>query len=131
MRDAMKIDRLDHFVLTVRDMSASMAFYEALGMTAMTFGNNRKALAFGRQKINLHEAEAPMTPHAKSPTPGSADFCLIAEGTIDAVVAHLERAGVVIEEGSVVRTGALGAITSVYCRDPDGNLVEISCYDQK
>ncbi len=125
----MKIDRLDHFVLTVRDIAASIAFYEALGMAAVTFGNGRKALAFGRQKINLHEAAALVVPHAKTPTSGSADFCLIAEGTIDAVIAYLERAGIAIEEGPVARTGALGPIASVYCRDPDGNLVEIACYN--
>jgi catechol 2,3-dioxygenase-like lactoylglutathione lyase family enzyme len=123
-----KIDRLDHFVLTVRDICASITFYEALGMTAVTFGNGRRALAFGRQKINLHEATALITPHAKMPTPGSADFCLIAEAPIDAIIAHLEKAGIAIEEGPVARTGAIGPITSVYCRDPDGNLVEIACY---
>ncbi|MDR0770866.1 MAG: VOC family protein [Burkholderiales bacterium] len=126
----MKMNRLDHFVLTVRDIGASIAFYEALGMTAVTFGNDRKALTFGCQKINLHEASAPITPHAKTPTPGSADFCLIAEGPVDAIIAHLKQAGIAVEEGPVARTGALEPITSVYCRDPDDNLVEIACYGQ-
>jgi catechol 2,3-dioxygenase-like lactoylglutathione lyase family enzyme len=128
----MQIERLDHWVLTVRDVDATVAFYErVLGMRAVTFGNGRRALAFGQQKINLHPAEAPLRPHAAQPTPGSGDLCLITRAPIEAVVAELENAGVAIEEGPVPRTGALGPITSVYFRDPDGNLIEISRYDGK
>jgi catechol 2,3-dioxygenase-like lactoylglutathione lyase family enzyme len=128
----MEIERLDHWVLTVRDIDATVAFYErVLGMQPITFGGGRRALAFGQQKINLHPAEAPLRPHARRPTPGSADVCLITRAPIEAVVAELENAGVAIEEGPVPRTGALGPITSVYFRDPDGNLIEISRYDGK
>ena len=126
----MRIDRLDHVVLTVRDIEATIEFYtRALGMRAVTFGAGRRALAFGRQKINLHPAEAPFGRHARRPTPGSADLCFIASGGIAEVAAHLERAGVPLEEGPVVRSGALGPITSVYFRDPDQNLIEVSCYE--
>lgn len=126
----MEIERLDHWVLTVRDIDATVAFYErVLGMQPITFGGGRRALAFGQQKINLHPAEAPLRPHARRPTPGSADVCLITRAPIEEVVAELENAGVAIEEGPVPRTGALGPITSVYFRDPDGNLIEISRYD--
>jgi catechol 2,3-dioxygenase-like lactoylglutathione lyase family enzyme len=128
----MEIERLDHWVLTVRDIDATVAFYErVLGMQPITFGGGRRALAFGQQKINLHPAEAPLRPHARRPTPGSADVCLITRAPIEEVVAELENAGVAIEEGPVPRTGALGPITSVYFRDPDGNLIEISRYDGK
>jgi catechol 2,3-dioxygenase-like lactoylglutathione lyase family enzyme len=126
----MRIDRLDHLVLTVRDIEATIEFYaRALGMRAVAFGAGRRALVFGRQKINLHPAEAPFGRHARRPTPGSADLCFIASGGIAEVVAHLERAGVPLEEGPVVRSGALGPITSVYFRDPDENLIEVSCYE--
>ncbi|AWI61449.1 VOC family protein [Sinorhizobium fredii] len=125
----MKIDRLDHFVLTVRNIEATCAFYvEVLGMTLVTFGAGRKALQFGLQKINLHEKGKEFEPKSALPTPGSADFCLITDTPLDHVVAHLRSAGVTIEEGPVPRTGANGAITSVYVRDPDQNLVEISNY---
>lgn len=128
----MEIERLDHWVLTVRDVDATVAFYErVLGMQPITFGGGRRALAFGQQKINLHPAEAPLRPHARRPTPGSADVCLITRAPIEEVVAELENAGVAIEQGPVPRTGALGPITSVYFRDPDGNLIEISRYDGK
>jgi catechol 2,3-dioxygenase-like lactoylglutathione lyase family enzyme len=126
----MEIERLDHWVLTVRDVDATVAFYErVLGMQPITFGGGRRALAFGQQKINLHPAEAPLRPHARRPMPGSADVCLITRAPIEEVVAELENAGVAIEQGPVPRTGALGPITSVYFRDPDGNLIEISRYD--
>jgi catechol 2,3-dioxygenase-like lactoylglutathione lyase family enzyme len=126
----MKIERLDHWVLTVRNIDATVAFYErVLGMQPVTFGNGRRALAFGEQKINLHPAQAPLRPHAARPTPGSGDLCLITRAPIDEVIAELESAGVAIEEGPVPRTGAIGPITSVYFRDPDGNLIEISRYE--
>ena len=126
----MKIERLDHWVLTVRDIDATVAFYErVLGMQPITFGNGRRALAFGEQKINLHSAEAPLRPHAARPTPGSGDLCLITRAPIGEVIAELESAGVAIEEGPVPRTGTLGPITSVYFRDPNGNLIEVSRYN--
>jgi len=122
-----RIRRLDHLVLTVRDMAATCAFYtRVLGMRESTFGEGRKALLFGSQKINLHPAEAPLAPHAVRPTPGAADICLLAENPMPEILAHLEACGVPVEEGPVRRTGATGPILSVYVRDPDGNLVEIS-----
>ncbi|MDN5748899.1 MAG: VOC family protein [Pseudonocardia sp.] len=125
----MQIDRLDHLVLTVADLNATITFYcDVLGMEAVTFGGGRRALAFGRSKINLHEAGREFTPHAEAPTPGSADLCLIAAVPVDTVVEELARAGIPIEEGPVERTGATGTIRSVYVRDPDGNLVELSEY---
>jgi catechol 2,3-dioxygenase-like lactoylglutathione lyase family enzyme len=123
-----RIDRLDHLVLTVRDPAATVAFYTALGMEHTTFGAGRTALTFGTSKINLHGAADPVRPHADRPTPGSADLCLIVDGDLDDVVAHLGRLGVPIEEGPVDRTGARGPIRSVYVRDPDRNLVELSVY---
>lgn len=125
----MKIDRLDHLVLTVADIDASIAFYvNVLGMKAQTFGAGRRALAFGRQKINLHPASAPLKPHAAQPGPGTADLCLIAANPLAEVIAELQAKGVTIEEGPVPRTGATGPIQSVYFRDPDGNLIEVSNY---
>lgn len=125
----MQIERLDHFVLTVRDVDATISFYQRiLGMAPVTFGAGRRALAFGRSKINLHSADAPIAPHAQHPVPGSADLCLIASGSIESVIDYLHDCGVTIEEGPVPRTGALGPITSVYIRDPDGNLIELSAY---
>ena len=125
----MKIERLDHLVLTVRDVEATVAFYaRVLGMQPVPFGAGRRALAFGQQKINLHPAEAPLMPYAARPTPGSADLCLITSTPIPELMAHLKSVGVAIEEGPVSRTGAVGPITSVYLRDPDGNLIEVSTY---
>jgi catechol 2,3-dioxygenase-like lactoylglutathione lyase family enzyme len=127
----MKIDRLDHLVLTVRDIDATLAFYvRVLGMQPVSFGTGRHALVFGRQKINLHSGEAPPKPHAGHPTPGSADLCFITSMRVSEVVAHLNQVGVPVEQGPVSRTGALGSITSVYFRDPDENLLEISCYEK-
>src|SRR5689334_19936484 len=125
---AVRVDRLDHLVLTVRDVAASVAFYTALGMGHTTFGAGRTALTFGTSKINLHEAAHPIRPPAAHPTPGSADVCLIVEGPLEDVAAELGRLGVPVEEGPVDRTGATGPIESVYVRDPDGNLVELSVY---
>ncbi len=125
----MNLGRLDHLVLTVRNIEATCEFYtRVLGMQAVTFGAGRKALQFGRQKINLHEAGKEFEPKALKPTPGSADLCFIAETSLADVVAHLGVCGVEIIEGPVQRTGALGTIQSVYLRDPDGNLIEIANY---
>ncbi len=123
----MKIDALDHLVLTVADIDATIAFYvSVLGMEAVTFGEGRRALAFGSQKINLHPAAAPIRPHARTPQAGSADLCFLTSEPLDEVIAHLQACGVAIEEGPVPRTGATGPIRSVYCRDPDGNLIEVA-----
>jgi catechol 2,3-dioxygenase-like lactoylglutathione lyase family enzyme len=124
-----RIERLDHLVLTVADMAASLAFYrDVLGMTEETFGGGRKAVAFGSSKINLHDAAAPVEPHALHPTPGSADLCVVVDGALDDVATELRAAGVPIEIGPVERTGARGTIESLYVRDPDANLVELSVY---
>ena len=130
------VQRIDHLVLTCRDVSATIRFYtEVLGMREVTFGAARKALTFGRQKINLHPAgqtaggaDASVAAVARQPVPGSADLCLVVAEPASAVVAHLAACGVPIEEGPCVRTGALGPIESVYVRDPDGNLIELSHY---
>lgn len=125
----MKISHLDHFVLTVTDLEATCRFYaEILGMEVVTFGNGRTALQFGGQKINLHEAGKEFEPKALRPTPGSADVCFIAETPLNEVIAHIAAHGGSILEGPVERTGANGKILSVYLRDPDQNLVEISNY---
>jgi catechol 2,3-dioxygenase-like lactoylglutathione lyase family enzyme len=125
-----EIVRLDHLVLTVRDIEATCAFYSrVLGMKRITFGNGRRALTFGQQKINLHPARgSEFTLVADRPTPGSADLCLITAAPLDQVVDHLRECSVEIIEGPGTRAGALGPITSVYLRDPDGNLVEVSNY---
>ncbi|GAB3365396.1 VOC family protein [Amycolatopsis echigonensis] len=125
----MRIDRLDHLVLTVADLGATVDFYtRVLGMAEVTFGAGRKALAFGSSKINLHEAGHEFEPKADRPTPGSADLCLITADSLEQVVDDLAAHGVPIEEGPVDRTGATGPIRSVYFRDPDRNLIEVSVY---
>lgn len=125
----MKIDRLDHLVLTVRDLNATCEFYHlVLGMEEITFGEGRKTLQFGQQKINLHQAGKEFEPKAARPTPGSADLCFITSIPLNEVIEHLKACGVEIEAGPVPRTGALGPIQSVYLRDPDHNLLEISNY---
>ena len=127
----MHIDRLDHLVLTVASIEATCAFYErALGMTVVRFGQGRTALAFGVQKINLHQAGHEFEPKARAPTSGSGDLCFITPTPLDQVLAHLNACGVEIIEGPVTRTGALGTMQSVYFRDPDGNLLEVSNYPE-
>ncbi|MGO6683111.1 VOC family protein [Rhizobium leguminosarum] len=122
-----RIDRLDHLVLTVADIAITCDFYSRiLGMSVETFAEGRKALKFGDQKINLHQAGREFDPKATHPTPGSGDLCFIAETPLADVIADLQAAGVVIEEGPVERTGATGRLRSVYFRDPDGNLLEVS-----
>lgn len=128
----MRIDRIDHLVLTVRDIEATCQFYSrVLGMRVESFGPGRTALHFGGQKINLHQAGREFEPKAGHPTPGSADFCLIAEQPIEQVVAQLQALAVPIVEGPVAKTGALGTMRSIYIRDPDGNLVEIARYAEQ
>ncbi|WFU02192.1 VOC family protein [Rhizobium sp. CB3171] len=121
------IDHLDHLVLTVASIEESCAFYaRVLGMGIETFGEGRKALTFGNQKINLHRAGHEFEPKADRPTPGSADLCFISKTSLEDIIAHLGAEGVAIEEGPVRRTGATGPILSIYFRDPDGNLIEVS-----
>lgn len=125
------IDSLDHLVLTVRDIDATLRFYEgALGMQAIRFtakdGSRRVALGFGRQKINLHCHGREFEPKADRPMPGSADLCFLTTRPLDEIIAHLTALRIGILEGPVPRTGATGPILSVYIRDPDGNLIEIS-----
>jgi catechol 2,3-dioxygenase-like lactoylglutathione lyase family enzyme len=125
----MDIDRLDHLVLTVADVDATVDFYtRVLGMTAETFGAGRRALSFGYSKINLHPAGHEFEPKAAHPTPGSADLCLITADPLAQVVTELTAHGVAVEEGPVDRTGAIGPMRSVYFRDPDQNLIEVSSY---
>lgn len=131
----MKLSRIDHFVITVASIDVTAAFYtKILGMELVEFGaageerEKRKALIFGNHKINLHEVGKEFEPKANTPKAGSADFCLIAETPLDEVIDHLKACGVVIEEGPIARTGATGPIFSVYFRDPDGNLIEVSNY---
>ena len=121
------IRSIDHFVLTCADVEATIAFYaRVLGMEAETFAGGRRALKFGAQKINLHQKGAEFTPRARVATAGSGDFCLLSDVPLPEVIAHLQAEGVAIIEGPVPKTGATGPLTSVYFRDPDGNLVEVS-----
>ncbi len=125
----MEVDRLDHQVLTVKDVATTCRFYSrVLGMREITFGQGRKALAFGQQKINLHQHGDEFEPKAFQPTPGSADLCFITPVKLSVVAQHLQVCEVLIEEGPIARTGAMGDIASLYIRDPDGNLIEISNY---
>jgi catechol 2,3-dioxygenase-like lactoylglutathione lyase family enzyme len=125
----MRIDRLDHLVLTVADLTTTIAFYrDVLGMAEVTFGGGRTALSFGRSKINLHQAGREFEPKAAAPAPGTADLCFVTDDPLHQVIEELRAAGVPVEEGPVARTGATGPITSVYIRDPDGNLIELSNY---
>ena len=123
------ISHIDHFVLTVRSLEATCAFYErVLGFSRIDTPGRPTALAFGKQKINVHEADHTFDPKAKEPTPGSADFCLITQRPLEEFRTHLEACGISVEVGPVVRQGAQGEMISVYFRDPDGNLVEVSEY---
>lgn len=123
----LQIERLDHLVLTVADIERTCDFYcDILGFGLVTFGEGRKALVFGGQKFNLHQAGHEFEPKAARPTAGSVDLCLIASTPLAEVARHLAAAGVPIEEGPVRRTGARGPILSVYIRDPDANLIEIA-----
>ena len=123
----MRIDTLDHLVLTVKDLEATCDFYShVLGMQVVQFANNRKALRFGTQKINLHAAGKEFEPKAAFPTPGSADLCFLTSVPLEEVIAHLHQHRIAIIEGPVERTGATGTILSVYIHDPDNNLIEIA-----
>lgn len=125
----MRITHVDHFVLTVKSIPDTVKFYgDVLGMGSVTFGEGRVALTFGSQKINLHPAGNEYDPKARVPQPGSGDFCLITDTPLATVIDELHTHGVTIIEGPGPRTGAMGPIESVYFRDPDGNLVEVSNY---
>ncbi|MDK1705638.1 VOC family protein [Serratia rubidaea] len=123
----MKIERLDHLVLTVADIERSCQFYQqVLGFDIITFRGDRKALRFGQQKINLHRQGHEFEPKAHRPTAGSADLCFITSTPLAEVITELDDLGVIIEEGPVERTGAIGPLLSLYLRDPDNNLLEIA-----
>jgi catechol 2,3-dioxygenase-like lactoylglutathione lyase family enzyme len=120
------IQSLDHLVLTVADLSATVAFYEGFGMTFQDFGEGRHALHFGKQKINLHIKGREFEPKASVALPGTADLCFLVNVPVVAVVEHLLGRGIPILLGPVEKIGAQGKMNSVYCRDPDGNLIELS-----
>jgi len=125
----MEIKNIDHLVLTVVDIEKSIEFYtHILGFEVVTFGDNRKALAFGNQKINLHQKGKEFEPKAENPTSGSTDLCFISNTDIYDVLEELLQKNIEIIEGIVDRTGAMGKIKSVYFRDPDLNLIEVSNY---
>lgn len=118
---------IDHFVLTAGDVEATIDFYQrALGMEAETFAGGRRALKFGEQKINLHQAGAELEPRARVATVGSGDFCLLSDLPVAEIAKHLTREGIEVIEGPAPKTGATGPLVSIYFRDPDGNLVEVS-----
>lgn len=123
----LEIETLDHLVLTVDDPVKTVAFYrDLLGMELREFGDGRQALHFGDQKINLHRAGHEFEPKAGTPLPGSADLCFLVKGSAATTAARLAGEGVEIEAGPVPRTGATGPVTSLYLRDPDGNLIELA-----
>ena len=125
----LRIDRLDHLVLTVASIRKTCDFYaRVLGMTVSHFGEGRTALTFGCQKINLHEVGKEFVPRAARATAGSGDLCLVSATPLDSAISHLNECGITIIEGPVVKTGASGPIRSIYFRDPDGNLIEVSEY---
>lgn len=124
-----RVVSLDHLVITVQDISRAIKFYvEILGMTEVNFGDNRKALSYGQQKINLHKFGEEFEPKAAAPLPGSADLCFIIDGELEEFIEHLNYNNIEILQGPISRTGALGALNSVYVRDPDQNLIELSSY---
>ena len=126
----MRIKKLDHLVLTVNSLEASIDFYTSvLGMDLIRYGEGRLALGFGEQKINLHEAEHEFEPKAAHPLPGSGDLCFITDSSVDRMIKDMKQHLIPIEAGPVARTGAQGPMMSIYIRDPDGNLIELSSYD--
>ena len=123
------IDRIDHIVITCHDVERTVDFYQrVLGMEPVTFAGGRRGLAFGRQKLNLHQAGREFEPKALRPAPGAIDLCFVAATPLEQVVEHLKANGIAIVDGPVPKTGATGPMMSVYFRDPDGNLVEVSNY---
>ena len=127
----MQIDRIDHIVITAFDVERTLDFYsKVMGMEPITFAGGRRGLAFGKQKINLHQSGREFEPKALKPTPGSMDLCFITETPLAEVISHLKSHGVAIAQGPVEKTGAQGSMMSVYFRDPDGNLIEVSNYGE-
>ena len=127
MSSKFSLTAIDHFVLTVRNIEKSVRFYrDTLGCPIITFGDNRFAVQIGSSKINLHQADSPIVPHASVPTCGSADFCLLTDSSVGEIQNYLLSQNIEIELGPVARSGAAGPITSFYVRDPDGNLIEIA-----
>ena len=125
----LEISHLDHLVLTVKDIEITVDFYQrVLGMKSIQFGEGRLALSFGNQKLNLHQLDNEFEPKAKRVQAGSADLCFITNTPMAEVIEHIKANEIEIEEGPVPRTGATGKIVSVYVRDPDGNLIEVSNY---
>lgn len=125
----MRIASIDHIVLTVANLQRTLDFYvRVLGMREIDFSSGRKALAFGLQKINLRVKGEEILPNAMNANVGTADICLLTDTPLELVLEELEAAGIAVEQGIVPRTGALGAISSIYVRDLDGNLIEISRY---
>jgi catechol 2,3-dioxygenase-like lactoylglutathione lyase family enzyme len=125
----MKVTTLDHLVLTVQDLDSTVDFYtRVLGMTVSAFAEGRLALKFGSQKINLHELGGEVQPKARRAQAGSADLCFLSDDPLDTWLDHFEQEGVEVIGGPVRQVGALGPMDSIYCRDPDGNLVEIASY---
>lgn len=125
----MRVSHLDHLVLTTHDLRSCIEFYSGvLGMEVVRFGAERIAFKFGQQKINIHEYGKEIDPRAHLPVPGSLDLCFIIKGTIAEILAHLDTHGIAVAQGPVRRTGACGMIESVYLRDPDLNLIELSVY---
>ncbi len=125
----MQVDRIDHIVLTVKDITATVDFYTTImGMNKVVFGQDRIALTFGKQKINLHQQGKEFEPKAKNVKAGSADLCFIVKEPIEIVIKSLVENNIPLIEGPVTRTGAIGEIISAYFRDPDGNLIEVSNY---
>ena len=123
----MNVSAIDHVVLTVRDIERTVAFYErVLGMRGVTFGEGRRALSFAEGKLNLHEAGNEFKPNARAAAPGAIDICFRTDVPLDQVVTHLRSERIPIESGPVAKAGARGALRSVYFRDPDGNLIEVS-----
>jgi len=122
-----RIKNLDHLVITASDLQVTIDFYtKVLGMEHVAFGDNLHAIHFGDQKFNIHDASTDVSPKAKNIVPGAADFCLISETPVSQVIQHLQDCGITVEQGPVMRSGAAGTLESVYFRDPDGNLVEVS-----
>jgi catechol 2,3-dioxygenase-like lactoylglutathione lyase family enzyme len=125
-----KLDRIDHVVLTVFDLDRTIDFYSrVLGMEPVSFAGGRRGLSFGRQKLNLHQAGREFEPKALKPAPGAIDLCFISQTPLAHVIESLKAHGVAIIAGPVDKTGAMGPIKSVYFRDPDGNLIEVSNYE--
>ena len=125
----MKIDRIDHIVLTVESVDVTIEFYSrVLGMEPISFADGRRGLAFGVQKINLHSAANPYPEKAQKPTPGLGDFCMITKSPMADVIDHFKAENVEIEVGPIPKPGAIGSLISIYFRDPDGNLLKLSNY---